>query len=264
MASRNGLNPKLRGSKGRGFNRALPAAFGFDKGIWPDSVDDYLTAPGIVGKPIPNQLTIEFWLKYPVEMDDFKSIFGMTAVGGQEICAARNYQLSIQTRFAAQGGSINTVLPSNTRKTMICYTINLETAEVYSYQPNAVISFDTKSNLSNLMGKSFETLTFFIGGFGMYYGSAIIDEFRIHNKILNMETYNNHYNNGVGNNPYETESLLVWYKFEQFEFLDFSNLQDASDIRLGIRDLSGNNSHLQQFNMDTNPASIGYVLKPFN
>ena len=61
----------------------------------------------------------------------------------------------------------------------------------------------------------------------------------------------------------ETENLMVWYKFEKFENLDFSSFQDNSDIRLGIRDLSGKNRHAFPVNMDINPASPTYVIKPF-
>src|SRR5437868_14689319 len=58
----NGLRPGLRAFKGVGWNRALPAPFGFTKGIAPDGVNDYLSIPSFAGKSFYTSGTIEFWL----------------------------------------------------------------------------------------------------------------------------------------------------------------------------------------------------------
>jgi hypothetical protein len=264
MGNRNGLNHKLRGFKGIGWNRALPPAFGFDKAIHPDGIDDYLTVPGIIGKPIPDQFTVEFWVKYPVVMGDFGSIFRISAFGNKDILSSRNYQTDVQTVIASEGGSWNTTLPSDTRKTMLCYTLDLASGTITLYQPSTLPRTEIKSMLPSRMGLTFETFDFFrVGGFGIGAGSAILDEFRVYKKNLSHETFKLNYNNGVGSNPWETENLLLWYKFEQFEMLDFSDLQDASDIKLGIRDLTGNHYHACPFNLDSNPSSPNYVLKTF-
>jgi hypothetical protein len=71
------------------------------------------------------------------------------------------------------------------------------------------------------------------------------------------------YNGGLGNNPVKTETLFVWYIFEKFEMVDFSKLQDGSDLRIGMRDQSGKNNHAQPINLDTNINSSTYVIKSF-
>jgi hypothetical protein len=134
----------------------------------------------------------------------------------------------------------------------------------YFFKPDTPPSTIGRNGLKAHSGKTFERVEFFSpGDYAGGNGNAAMDEFRIYKKLITSEQFNMDYNAGVCNNPFETESLLVWYKFEAFELLDFSDLQDGSDIRIGIRDHSGNNYHAQPFSMDTNPASPNYVLKAF-
>ncbi|MFI5159582.1 MAG: hypothetical protein ACHQF4_11995 [Sphingobacteriales bacterium] len=68
MASRNGLNPKIRGSKGVGFGRELPSAFGFGNGIRPNpNRYEYITIPGLIGQALPHQMTFELWINHDEE-----------------------------------------------------------------------------------------------------------------------------------------------------------------------------------------------------
>jgi hypothetical protein len=90
-----------------------------------------------------------------------------------------------------------------------------------------------------------------------------IDEFRFYNRTMTTAEINANYNLGVGENPQNVVGLGLWYKFDQFENLDFSSLQNNSDIRLAVRDLSNNFRHGQPLNCDTNIASANYVLKTF-
>ena len=62
MASRNGLNPKIRGPKGVGFGRALPAPFSFGKGVVPPGTSgaNLLITP-LIGKTWPLEGCIELW-----------------------------------------------------------------------------------------------------------------------------------------------------------------------------------------------------------
>ena len=76
-----------------------------------------------------------------------------------------------------------------------------------------------------------------------YCGTLPIDEFRLYNRAISDVEIVTNYNNGVGYNASITEDLLFWYKFEKYENLDFSVLQDGSDLITGIRDISGKNNH---------------------
>jgi hypothetical protein len=264
MASKNGLNPKIRGLKGVGFNRALPAPFGFDNGIWPDGTNNYLIVPKLVGKVIPDQFTIEYWAKFPETVTDLSGVFRFYCLGGSTIMIARAQKnpMQLQVTIADQSADLAT-MPSDTRKTMIAHSVNMLSGDVNFFSPNAPVKM-RNYNIQSKAGTTIEKFEFFTPGvFTITYGNTALDEFRFYNKMITQSQFDINYNSGAGNNPFETENILVWFKFEKFEMLDFSDFQDGSDLRLGIRDFSGNNYHAQSFNMDTNPASSTYVLKPF-
>lgn len=90
-----------------------------------------------------------------------------------------------------------------------------------------------------------------------------MDEFRFYDATLSEAQILSNYNSGIGANPCVTEFLKVWFQFEQFEMLDFSALQDGSDVQLGIKDMSNHHNHGMPINLDTNLMSPTYVLKPF-
>lgn len=265
MASRNGLNPKIRSPKGVGHGRALPAPFGFDNGIFPDGVDDYLTVPGMIGKPIPDQFTVEFWVKFPDPVNDLGGIFRLGTTGGQTITISRtSAPLNIQTTFANVGAAKVYTLPSDTRKASIAFGVNMITGDIFHYANSTLPILDNKSIYTTLVGATIENFEFFTtNGYTIGPSNVIMDEFRFYDTVISDDQFLSNYNNGTGNNPFQTENLMAWYKFERFESLDFSVLQDGSDVRLGIRDFSGRANHAQPFNMITDIATEGYVLKPF-
>ena len=91
MASRNGLNPKIRGPKGVGYGRALPAPFGFGKGYVPSATNNasYFLLPTLIGKTWPLEGTIEMWQniqankgqrEMKIDFDDSTSLY-ITAYG---------------------------------------------------------------------------------------------------------------------------------------------------------------------------------------
>ncbi|HVS93966.1 MAG TPA: hypothetical protein VHE59_18150 [Mucilaginibacter sp.] len=262
MASRNGLNPKIRGPKGVGYGRALPAAFGFGNGIFPDGSNDYMTIPSLVGKALPDQFTVEIWTKYPDPVNDLAAIIEIETNNNFILIVRSQQPLGLTANFA-NTSNYSVSLPSDTRKTSIAYGIDLLNNKAYSYFPGSNI-FSSSYDFSSSRGIPLNNFKFFQAeAFVTQQSNAGIDEFRLYNGLITNDQFVLNYNNGIGNNPFETENLLVWYKFEKFETLDFSSLQDGSDMRLGIRDLSGHNNHAQPFNMDTDPLSETYVLRPF-
>ncbi|MFD0792759.1 hypothetical protein ACFQZX_03980 [Mucilaginibacter litoreus] len=266
MASRNGLNPKIRGLKGVGFNRALPSSFGWGNGIWPDGTNDYLIVPKLIGKIIPPQFTVEYWSKFPDILNDLCGVFRFYGSGNSTIMIARAQKspMQLQITIAEQGGADYCNIPTDTKKTMIAHSIDMLSGTASFYSPNTPVSVRSYSNLIPKAGTTIENFEFFTPGrFTTSFGNTALDEFRFYKKLITQAGFDTNYNAGSGNNPFETENLMVWFKFEKFEMLDFSELQDGSDMRLGIRDHSGNNYHAQPFNMDTNSASPTYVLKPF-
>jgi hypothetical protein len=260
MGQRNGLNHKLRGLKGVGWNRALPAPFGFDNAISPDGINDILNIPTFIGKPFYDEFCISFWTKHPITPKDLAGIFRLEATNGVIIIA----------RSQGNGGGLVSIsgssftIPVQSTKFLVTMNVSLLTGNFTGFVNNDLPYSTNVAGLIARSGVNVNACNFFSSGtFTTGLGTSSVDEFKIYGKHLTHVQHLLDYNYGIGNNPHETEHLNVWYKFEQFENLDFSPLQDGSDMRLGIRDLSNKNNHAQPMNMDTNPSSPNYVLKPF-
>lgn len=267
MASRNGLNPKIRGPKGVGFGRALPAPFGFGNGIKPDGTNDYMTVPSIVGSAFPQKATVEFWAYkdtsasgYCVSILDTTSNWGINCT----IVGSSRFQ-----RFDT-GGSVssNCSWPPSDDGTKTHFVLVLDqtdaagtgTASLYIDGTLFSVASNVNTQMPAIIGK-FEFFRY--APYGSLYSNYLIDEFRFYKTALRQDQVGLNYNFRNGANPSDTEDILIWYQFEQFENLDFSVLQDGSDMRIAIRDLSGKKNHAQPFNLDTNATSSTYVLKSF-
>ncbi|MEB0280618.1 MULTISPECIES: hypothetical protein [unclassified Mucilaginibacter] len=254
MASRNGLNPKIRGSKGKGFGRALPAAFGFDNGLKPNGTAMYFLVPGMLGKYINTSITFEIWCKAA-------SVFNYTLAGMHWTgIIGGNSRFNMDARDWNEFG-----YPTSGTKHLLKYfdLDNGKSGLIQNADPIGYRLGDLASFTSQIPSYPVNDFTVNIEYSRSEVNIYPIDEFRVYNKVLPLNEVVTNYNNGMGANPTTTENLLIWYKFETFELLDFSSLQDGSDIRLGMRDFSGNNNHGLPINMDTNSASSTYSLQPF-
>ena len=284
MASRNGLNPKIRGPKGAGFGRALPAAFGFGNGIQPNVRDaegnvlpyGYLTFPTLINQPVPTMWSIEFWIdlqSYPTNFEgvlEFVDNLNYNSSNTESRLQAEPsgnafFQLLFNSGGFATGLSVSAVTVG--QKNHFVFTIDTsKIGGISTATVNGVLS--TKQTGSVTLYNYpyiglFELLNLF--AFNKYglVTTLKFDEFRMYNKILSDIEIQTNYNNGIGNNPSITESLFTWFKFEKFENLDFSQLQDGSNIKLGMRDYSGKNNHGQSIGLITDPTNKSYCLTPF-
>jgi len=262
MASRNGLNPKIRGPKGVGYGRALPAPFSFGNGLCPDGVDDYLLIPGLVGKTWPLEGTIEFWATVLSDSRSQREIEIQFNDGSNLRFTA--YHRTSPTMYSAIRQSSSDDPPGTyALNNKYHYCFMWDANYFYSWGsallPNVIVPSTISSNI-NLVINGIA-----IGGQvdGSLCSTTKLDELRFYNRKLKLDEIIANDNNGIGNNPNTTENLFAWYIFEQFEMLDFSVLQDGSDIGLGIRDISGQNHHASEQYMDTSPSSSTYALKPF-
>ncbi|PJJ79974.1 LamG-like jellyroll fold domain-containing protein [Mucilaginibacter auburnensis] len=264
MANRNGLNHKVRGVKGVGWNRALPAAFGFGNGIKPDGINDYMDVPRLVNYVLPDKLTIELWLYKDITInngyifsiyDDLKD-------------ATLNFNTNGSARllrFDSQSGGLvgQSYWPESEDGLKAHCVWCIDKVENYSkFYLNGYL-MSTMSSIAAYAPNYIKSINFFRYYTGTLNSNALVDEFRIYSKVLREDQIVINYNSGVGNNPCVTEYLLLWYNFDKIESLDFSPLLDKSLIGNGVRDLSGNDNHARLFNMDVTPTSSSFVLKPF-
>ena len=221
--------------------------------------------PLLVGLQTPIELSIEFWIDASTYYGYMGGIFSISDFTNSKYFLIDNFNKSVQLNNNLYTGA-NTV--PNSRKVHIVVTHNFDSLPSAGYSQiflNGKLSSDGIDALAYpfnmervlLFAKSGTISTQY------QYWYCPTDEVRIYNKVLRADEVSLNYNNGLGANPCTTEFLIGWYQFEQFENLDFSPLQDGSNVRIGIRDKSGNNNHAQTNLLDTNPNSETYVIKPF-
>lgn len=97
--------------------------------------------------------------------------------------------------------------------------------------------------------------------FGLVSYPRKLDEYLFYNRQLSSSEATYIRNSNLGNEPASLEGLKCWLRFEIAEELDFSVAQDGSDLRAGIRDMSGNNNHADFVNVPagTNAQRVDYV-----
>ena len=71
----------------------------------------------------------------------------------------------------------------------------------------------------------------------------------IFNRELSVDEYLYYVSNQNGNNPQSTVGIEIDLKCDFAEILDFSVLQNGSDMRVGVRDYSDNHRHGQIMNL---------------
>ena len=79
--------------------------------------------------------------------------------------------------------------------------------------------------------------------------SFYINRFLVFNRIISKQEVEFIFSNGNGNNSQSVIDLSLDIITNKAEILDFSALQDGSDLRVGCRDYSGFNRHGQLMNL---------------
>ncbi len=282
-----GLTPTVRPQLGVGFGRVLPAPFGFDDCFGRDVGNGYFSIPNLIGKLIPDEVSFEVYFKNSAIQNNFFQIGGaLNELDGFNMGSSNNNSMSLGTGAGSgygYGGLNMLVDGSIVQHVLGTWSRNIDGAGKGAIYKDGgtgghpltglTAPINGRTSAIGSDGKCGEPImisraVFGIGAYGYnpntYLSTGKWDEFRMYRKCLTASDALLNWNAGIGNNPSNTEHLVFWYKFQSFEMLDFSELQDGSDIRLGMRDHSGNNNHAQPTGgLDTDPLSSGYVLKPF-
>lgn len=264
MASRNGLNPKLRGSKGRGFNRALPAPFGWGNGIKVQG-KGWLEIPRFVNKPMSNEWSFEYWVDATSLYGTLKCILSINEFSKNKSFFIDDYGGSVQ--FSSNLYTGGNSVPINPR-------VHVVVTFKYDSKPTSGLSqifLNGKLSTTGYLDISYpfnvERATLFAKATTSTTQAqkwlCPVDEIRFYNKVLMDNEISINYNGGIGGNPCVTENIFAWFEFERFELLDFSELQDGSDMRIGIKDISGNYNHAESYMFVTDPTSPDFVLTAF-
>lgn len=268
-----GLSPSLRAQLGVGWNRALPAPFGFDNGIVPDGVNDALIARGLVGQQLPDEITYTCWIKTPTVAPGSNGA-GMVLISTLNATGLKVY-----------------VALSNSR----IWTLAVEQTGANESKGSLQLSLDTYYYIETYLNFSDKSYRFFVntiqrgsGSFsftadpfanpiqysGLFFIDALYgakmnfphDECILYNRALSQDERVLNYNNGVGNNPSKTEGILWWYKFEKAEsdviLNPGGNPAGWPSGAWGVRDHSPNGYHAQQAGM-VNNETLGGAIQAF-
>ena len=84
---------------------------------------------------------------------------------------------------------------------------------------------------------------------GLIQGRQSVGWLRVFNRPLTTEESIYIYANGLGAIPMTRQGLVLEIEFNRAEILDFSSLQDGSDMRVGCRDISGLIQHAEFINL---------------
>lgn len=206
------------------------------------------------GLSLSTQYSIEVCLNRPTYIQ-YGGVFKLTSISA--VLNFNNWDTTAQPSFhcgavspANQSRRVNNYL-----KTWMCFNVNGSFATnsdslVYANSANAVAAFGNNTNYPVLNG-DLTSLVINSTGYHLSTGASTARgnwdfyEFRLFDCLfINSEIVFNA-NNGTFNDPFSNLALKLWYKFELAEILDFSDALDGSDMRIGIRDFSGNNRHLE-------------------
>lgn len=156
------------------------------------------------------------------------------------------------TKNGRLSNNINLITSSSNNiingKNNLCFSLSetnfttLKNSTLRTSTPN--ISYITESSIIKLL-------------IGAYSVSKIINSYSIDkiNRVVVYSRYVNssemlyYYNNALGNDPQSMLNIEIDIHLDKAEILDFSLLQDGSDMRVGCRDYSGFNRHGEIMNL---------------
>ena len=239
-----GCNPSLRGFKGLGFGRTLPAPFSFDNAIERAATNNNSDNVGFIPNlpnPIPNQWSLQFWVKQrTVKADDnLKAVFQIRTTGNSSFVKVRGFGgWLINGGIGSKSGGITLDVWN-----LVTLTFDMSAGTYAFYINDGTPITGTFTAEPNTTATVYFFWSRLADGSDTGISTGVIDEVRVYNKIQTQALHLLAYNSGIGENPPETEFLRCWYKCQAIENLDFSTLQDGSDMRNGLRDYSGNNKH---------------------
>lgn len=259
--SSDGNSPSIRPQLGVGFNRALPAPFAFDNGIKMDGVNDRYLIP-LLNKAsfnFPANWSFEMWVNYNGEVfvsgaKDFFGAYTATSVRKFQVFHFSTGVISVQYNGEGVGLVATLVTGRNhivctfdgTKGTIYLNGVTAQAATNWNnFPPPTGLNVNSSSN-PNVISCAIKH-----------------DALRFYNVAMTPAQVALNYNSGAGENPFATENLLLFFRFQEFEILDFSAFQDDTDMRLGIRDISGKYCHAAPVLMETVVGNAGYPFVPF-
>ena len=243
-----------------GHGRALPSPFGFDKSFKGDGVG-YFIVPKLIGTSKPSQFTVEFWCKPQTNFTGYLGYFHMIDQANNLFIIQSRPGERVFQFFHDPGSLITKQLVLNSWNHIV-FCIDCLSGKGFAVVNGDLQNRAITNDLPHYVPSQIANFRFNARETGEP-GNEPFDEYRVYNRVISDEEIRLNYNMGIGDNPAATEGLILWHKFEKFENLDFSPLQDNTDIRFGLRDFSGKNNHSLPVNIVTDPSSTDFPLNYF-
>lgn len=206
---------------------AFKSNFPFGNGWTGDGSNDYFTIPYLVGVDVTGY-SLELWMKGIRTPSNNGVCLGWRDSAGAIIFIVGLVSgSSASFRSYVEGYNIN---PSaDALKKNYVYT-QITAADTSFYLNGAAVTTRPK-NSTRTFGTPYIGFTANLN----YLKDALVDEFRVYKRHLSAAEQSKNYNNGNGAEPFDATDMIIRYKMEKYEQLDFSAAQDGSDIRWGVR-----------------------------
>jgi hypothetical protein len=250
----------IRSSQGR----VLKQNFQFGKGFLSNVVNAYISVPNVASMISPTlPFTILAWAK---PANAHIGIFTLrNALNNVPIDIHFDATNAIETYRATPIGAGTQIGAGGSTQFNFYPEINQRSFVGIDY--NGVDSFSRFGNaLFESWPYTMESSPFngLFLGLGQRAGNIYsngIDEVVVYNRLITTQERLYIYNNRSGNEPATLTGCVGWYHLDKAEILDFSALQNGTDLRAGMRDYSGNNNHGEFVNVPagTNAERVAYV-----
>lgn len=256
-----GSSPSLRAQLGIGWNRALPPPFSFQNGFFGGG--QHLTCPQLEGVNMPTNYTFEFWMKWNGSAGGIIDI--VETLSSNSLTNDYGFQwFTTVPGWEVYGGASLSVTPTNGAKYHVVVKGNSTSHKLYINGSQVINVTRSNAGFTGAIARFYFGVRNNNGSIGG--ASHGYDELKFYNRQISDSEIALNYNNGLGNNPAQTEGLLIWCDFQIAE--DRNILYPSSPPAgwsagvYGIRDKSNNNNHLMQNGM-TNNSTLGGALTAF-
>lgn len=213
--------------------------------------NNYIKAESPIANIANGAFSVVIFKKDTVTFNNSNSVFRFTSLSFSCVIGlgahdnTRNYFYNTQSTLTAPKAQVSTNIDKECLLTTVFSTTNFKIKENR-----------TLVNLPvNIENSSEEYIDFIFGSAARHFSfsgdipSLSGNELAIFDREITDGEHFYRQNNRIGSDWQSTVGMVLYWKMREAEILDFSTSQDGSDMRVGVRDFSGNNHHGQIMNL---------------
>jgi hypothetical protein len=197
----------------------------------------------------PNNFTIMYFCDRDLTTDSYMpllefttdegtgKLYCMLGINGLNMSKAELDNTAVVDQLTNLGSP--TALPNTNGRKFIAIRLSNEVTNNFTFQTNSTVKYQTSYNFTGNLVKLH--IGFVTQGAAFSQGQNITVIF---DRVVSDAEVTYFCNNLSGSDVQSFVGLKALYTMQAAEILDFSVAQDGSDMRVGVRDQSGNNNHL--------------------